>query len=77
MLSFQLKPVTSGKAPEELEIQLDAAGLESLLAQLHFLKDGRTEHVHLMSQSWGGSHLDDQTTNTDATTIHHVKILLR
>lgn len=39
--------------PEELEIHLDNEGLQSLLAQLKLLEKGRTDHVHLMSESWG------------------------
>lgn len=76
MLRFELKKAKSGEAPDELEVFLDVRGLESLLAQLRFLKDGRTEHVHLMSESWGGTHLDDQPHKSESTVIRHVKILL-
>lgn len=77
MLSFELKKPDPGKAPDELEIHLDQAGLEALLAQLRFLKERQTDHVHLMSGSWGGTHLDDLPQNADAATIHHVKFHLR
>jgi hypothetical protein len=72
MLSVELK-----SQPDELEIVLDHEGLSTLLAQLEFLEDGRTDHVHLMSSSWGGVHLDDQPQNPENQTIHHVKILMR
>lgn len=77
MLSFELKKTTPGEQPQELDIVLDSAGLESLLAQLQFLKSRRTEHVHLMSESWGGNHLESRPQNGDAHSISHVRILLR
>lgn len=77
MLSFEVKKPADGKAPDELEVFLDAAGLDSLLAQLRFLKEGRTEHVHLMSETWGGAHLDDQAQRVENAPIGHVKILFR
>ena len=77
MLSFELKKPKSGDVHDELEICLDRVGLDSLLAQLRFLKEGRTEHLDLMAESWGGTHLDDQPQAADATPIRYVKILLR
>ena len=62
--------------PEELQIHLDREGLTALLAQLAFLEDGRTDHVHLMSESWGGGHLEDQPRSVDWVSIRHVKISL-
>ena len=77
MLSFELKRPTSSSSPDELEVILDLEGLESLLAQLRFLKEGRTDHVHLMSEAWGGTHLSDRPQIPTNTTIHSVKIQRR
>lgn len=77
MLSFELKKAASDVPPDELEIFLNSEGLEALLSQLHFLKEGRTEHVHMMSESWGGTHLEDRPQDPENTVLHHVKILLR
>jgi hypothetical protein len=77
VLSFELKKPKPGAVVDELEIFLDRSGLESLLAQLRFLQDGSTEHVHLMAESWGGSHLSDLPQDQSNTPIRHVKILLR
>ena len=74
MMSFEIKRPATGQIPEELEIYVDRNGLESLLAQLGFLRDGRTDHVHLMSTSWGGVHLEDQPQTAEFASIHHVKI---
>ncbi len=77
MISIEIKTPKPGATPDEIEINLDADGLRSLLSQLEFLKDGRTDHVHLMSESWGGAHLADQLRSDDGTAVRHVKILLR
>ncbi len=77
MIAIQLKESSIGKLPDEVEIYLDAAGLDSLLAQLNFLKSGKTEHIHLMSESWGGNHLEDKSVDLGAVAIQHLKILLR
>ena len=77
MLSFELKKPKPGETADELQVFLDRSGLESLLAQLKFLQDGKEEHVHLMAESWGGTHLGDQPQDQQNTAIRHVKILLR
>lgn len=74
MLSFELPKVP---ANDELEIFCDHEGLDSLIAQLRLLKEGRTEHVHLMAKSWGGTHLDDAPQGAAHASLRHVKILLR
>lgn len=77
MLSFEVKKPKCGETPDELELVLDRAGLESLLAQLKFIQEGRTEHVHLMAESWGGSHLSEQPQSRENIAIRHVTVLLR
>jgi len=52
---------------------VDSHGLESLLAQLRFLKEGRTDHVHLMSEAWGGTHLSDRPQTPANTIIHRLR----
>lgn len=77
MISIEIKTPKPGATPDEIEINLDAGGLRSLLSQLEFLKDGRADHVHLMSESWGGTHLEEQPRNDAGTAVRHVKIILR
>ncbi len=77
MMSFEFKPQKPGEIPDELEINLDAEGLKSLLQELAFLHDGRTDHVHLMCDSWGGAHLDEQPLAQEQLSFKHVKIILR
>jgi hypothetical protein len=76
MISFEIKRSKPGESADELEVVVDHRGLESLIAQLKFLADGKTEHVHLMAESWGGTHLADEPRSRDNIPIRHVKILL-
>jgi len=73
MLSFEVKP---SQDCAELEIYCDAEGLGSLLAQLRFLERNKTDHVHLMAESWGGTHLDDVPLQGNNRPVRHVKITL-
>lgn len=73
MISFE---VTDSSQPDHLEVYLDKDGLVDLLAQLRFLDEGKTDHVHLMAESWGGSHLSEKPVRPDATPAKHVKISL-
>jgi hypothetical protein len=74
MISFELPK--EGEL-EELQVHLDAGGLSALFAQLGFLAEGKTDHVHLMAESWGGTHLSDTPVDTAARPIRHVKITVR
>lgn len=77
MLSFELKRPKPDQHPDELEIILDSEGLEALMAQLRLLQKKQTEHAHLMSEAWGGTHLENKPLVGENTAIHHVKISLR
>ena len=77
MIAIEMKLPNPGALPDEMEIHLDRDGLKTLLNQLRFLEEGRTDHVHLMSAAWGGTHLEDEPLNADSVAIQHVKILLR
>lgn len=71
MISFEIGDI------EQLEIHLDRNGLADLLAQLKLLDDNKTDHIHLMAESWGGGHLEDEAVNEAAKPIKHVKIIMR
>ena len=77
MLSFELKQSQTFPNEAELEVYCDREGLNALLAQLLLLSDGRTDHVHLMTETWGGTHLDEVPQGQKNLPVHHVKILLR
>ena len=73
MLSFELRK-HKVEGPDELEIYLDDKGLESLMAQLNFLREAKTDHVHLMSDAWGGGDLNDRPVFPENSMVQHVKI---
>jgi Immunity protein 32 len=77
MISIKYKILQQGARPDEMQIDLDAEGLRVLMAELQLLQEGRTDHLHLMSEAWGGTHLVDQPESDGAATIHHLKIILR
>ena len=74
MLSFEMKPLEDETS--ELEVYMDKDGLQTLLTQLGFLQAGKTDHVHLMPESWGGYDLLDQPVIKNNKPIQHVKIYL-
>lgn len=51
MLSFEFIRSPAGGTPDKLQVVCDRDGLESLLIQLRFLSEGRTDHVHLIRES--------------------------
>ena len=77
MLRFEIVKSENGSVPDEVQIFMDREGLRSLTAQLQFLENGRTEHIHLMSEAWGGTHLEGESADTKNTIVHHVKLMLR
>jgi hypothetical protein len=70
MISFELSDA------EQLEIYLDEEGVAALTAQLKLLDDRKTDHIHLMAESWGGSHLEHRPVRESAKPIRHVKIIM-
>lgn len=64
------------KESERLEIHADTQGLNDLLVQLEKLSDCKEEeHVHLMTEDWGGNELSNDKQNSSSELINHVKIL--
>lgn len=76
MISAHLIRPFAGATPDQLEIRLDKEGLQSLLAQLAFLGQGRTDHIDLLSVEWGGSDLEICPRSDGVIPIHHMKISL-
>jgi hypothetical protein len=73
LISFELSDPNSA---DELDILLDEEGLAYLSSQLQFLRDNRTDHIHLMAESWGGYELAEVPVSADARPIRHVRIHL-
>jgi len=58
-----------------LEIHVDENGLNTLIDILKGVKK-HGDHVHLMTQSWGGSELSDEKQGENNILINHVKIAM-
>ena len=63
------------KGDQKLEIHADSEGLRHLLNQVEKLVCVKgNEHLHLMTEDWGGEDLSDDKQNAKSELIHHVKI---
>ena len=60
---------------EQLEIHTDSTGLLELKKHLdNLIYSDDYEHVHLMTENWGGTELTNNQQNNETKLIHHVKI---
>ena len=62
------------KQPEVL-IFMDEKGLDAFLLKLTALKEGKTDHFHLMSSSWGGKELSEKTHAPENCLVNHLKVI--
>ncbi|MCW5958621.1 MAG: immunity protein 32 [Pyrinomonadaceae bacterium] len=76
MLRVEIGLLENGDFSEEVEIYLDREGLNDLIARLSLIKDGKTEHIHLMSESWGLGDLSENKEKENNLLAHHLKIIL-
>lgn len=60
---------------EILEIYGNQKGLEKLKALIDsFLTKAGNDHIHLMTESWGGNELSDHKQCAENEIINHVKL---
>jgi hypothetical protein len=75
LLTFESEP--DGNV---IHVHADSSGLAKLIRILGRLKDrldgGEHDHVHLMTDDWGGSELSSeiQDLSGETTLVHHVKL---
>lgn len=63
------------KDSEKLEIHADSEGLQELAKQIKKLEHIKgNEHLHLMTEDWGGNELSGDKQNEKSELIHHVEI---
>ncbi len=78
MIACEIKDFAKASEGEaEVEIFLDANGIEFLRYQLDLIEGGES-HVHLMSPAWAGDELSDKPMNNDSNfaVVHHVKLVM-
>jgi hypothetical protein len=75
-VEVQLDPDASADARvSEVAICFDDEGLKYLLKKLQWLR-GRADHLHLMTEAWGGQGLDEQRQGgPDCILVHHLRIV--
>lgn len=60
-----------------LEIHTDPEGVQQLVELLNKLAQAKgDDHLHLMTEKWGGSGLSEKAQSSESELINHVKIFL-
>lgn len=63
------------ESKDEIEIHLNKEGINELLKQLNTLSTfDSNDHLHLFSESWGGSELTEQKQAEDNKIVYKVTI---
>lgn len=62
------------RARQLVLVSCDLAGLERLLEQLTLLKRTK-DHVHLMSDAWGGCDLTETKVSGESELVHHLEFM--
>jgi hypothetical protein len=57
----------------KVEIFLDCQGLQELVTQLGHLKT-HGDHIHLLTESWGGGPLTEDKQVSANALVHHLRI---
>ncbi len=76
MLTIEVGLLENGKFSEEVEIYFDAEGFDYLLARLAQIKERKTDHLNLMSESWGLGDLTEIKQRDSNMLAHHLRITL-
>jgi hypothetical protein len=74
MITVEVLKDDKGTCKEVAEIFFDKDGLEDLLARLTLIKDGKADHIHLMSETWGLGDLSETALRPDSLLIHHLQL---
>ncbi len=59
---------------DELVIFMDNEGIDKMIDYLNILKIPNETHYHLMTDSWGGTELNEFQYLKDATLINQVRL---
>ncbi len=76
MLTAEIVFLADGNFSDEIEIYFDRKGLDYLSSQLNHIREGKNDHVHLMSESWGLGNLDEQKHKENNRIVHHLRFTL-
>ena len=76
MLSAKIITSENGETREQVEVFFDQEGLDFLLDRLTRIKGGKTDHYHMMSDSWGDGGLSEAKYYPHSLLVHHLKLTL-
>lgn len=77
-ISVEIQHAPQGEEPSEVEFYFDQEGLDVLIKRLCLIKDGKTDHVHLFTPSWGikDDDLSEKKEKDTSCLVNHVKLML-
>jgi hypothetical protein len=75
-ISFEVSQPETGVDGVQIEIYLDRAGRDYLLAELAALND-ENDHFHMASLAWGSDELTEERRTSGSFIGRHVKTYLR
>ncbi|MEL7480102.1 MAG: hypothetical protein AAGJ29_00945 [Pseudomonadota bacterium] len=64
MIELKLVPVPANSEQFELEITIDADGLEMFEEALKLMKSGKNDHIHFFDEHWGVGHIQSDRSAT-------------
>ncbi len=76
MLTVEIGFNEDGAISEEVEFYFDEEGLDYLLARINHIKQGKTDHLNMMSESWGLGDLAENIHRESNRIAHHLRMTL-
>lgn len=74
MLSVEIILSEHGELRQQVEIYFDQEGLDYLLDRLTRIHQGKTDHYHMMTDSWGDGELSENKHSPASLLVHHLKL---
>ena len=76
MLTVEVVFKPDGTLSDEIEVYFDKEGLDYLFARMSHIRDGKTDHLNLMSESWGLGDLNETPHRETNRIAHHLRMTL-
>jgi hypothetical protein len=76
MLTVEVGLLEDGNFSEVVEMYFDREGLDYLIARLLQIQEEKTDHINLMSNSWGLGDLDEVKQRERNLLAHHLRATL-
>ena len=76
MLTAEIVMLPDSTLSGEVELYFNREGFDYLMGRLDHIRDGKTDHLHLMSRSWGLGDLDEKSHKPTNQIAHHLRLTL-